>query len=104
VAYGVARRTHEIGLRMALGAQPRGILRLMTRQGLSLTVAGVVIGVGLSAGITRYLETLLYGVRPIDPWTFASMAVLLGAVAALACYIPARRATHVDPMVALRYE
>jgi predicted permease len=104
VAYGVVRRTHEIGVRMALGAQQREILRLMAKQGLGLTLAGVVIGVGVAAAITRYLETFLYGVRPIDPWTFGTMAILLSAVAALACYVPAHRAACVDPMVALKYE
>ena len=89
---------------MALGAQQREILRLMAKQGLGLTLAGVVIGVGVAAAITRYLETFLYGVRPIDPWTFGTMAILLSAVAALACYVPAHRAARVDPMVALRYE
>jgi predicted permease len=104
VAYGVARRTHEIGVRIALGAHPRQILRLMATQGLVLTAIGVLLGVGAAAAVSRYLESLLYGVRPVDPWTFASMAILLGGVAAIACHVPARRATRVDPMVALKYE
>jgi macrolide transport system ATP-binding/permease protein len=104
VAYGVARRTHEIGVRMALGARRHEILWLTTRLGLVLTLGGVVIGLAVAAGATRYLESLLYRVRPIDPWTFLSIPILLGLVAALGCYFPARRAMRVDPMVALRHD
>jgi predicted permease len=104
VAYGVVRRTHEIGVRMALGAQQHQILRLTLMQGLVLTLVGIVVGIGVAAGVTRYLASLLYGVRPTDPWTFGGIAILLGVVAACACYIPARRALRVDPMVALRHE
>jgi predicted permease len=104
VAYGVARRTHEIGVRMALGAQRREILWLTGRLGLVLTLAGVAIGLGVASGLTRYLQSLLYGVRPTDPWTFVCIPILLGVVVALACYVPARRAMRVDPMVALRHE
>jgi ABC-type antimicrobial peptide transport system permease subunit len=104
VSYGVARRTHEIGVRMALGAQRGGVLWLTARLGLVLTLAGVAIGLALAAGATRYLRSLLYGVRPTDPWTFACIPILLGVVVALACYVPARRAMQVDPMVALRHE
>jgi len=104
VASGVVRRTHEIGIRRALGAQPHEILWPIARAGLALTLAGVVIGLGVAAGVTRYVASLLYGVRPTDPWTFVGVAILLGTVAGCACYIPARRAMRVDPMVALRYE
>ena len=104
VAYGVARRTHEIGVRVALGAQSAQVLLLMAKQGFVLTVAGIAIGLGVAAGVTRYLQTLLYGVRPTDPWVFAAMSILLGCIAALACYVPARRAMKVDPMAALKYE
>ena len=106
VAYGVARRTHEIGVRMAFGARRHEILWLTARLGLVLTVVGIVIviGLGVAAGVTRYLQSLLYGVRPTDPWTFAYIAILLGCIATLGCYVPARRAMRVDPVVALRYE
>jgi predicted permease len=104
VAYGVARRTHEIGVRMALGARRHEILWLTARLGLVLTLGGVVIGLAVTAGATRYLQSLLYRVRPTDPWTFVSIPILLGVVVALACYVPARRAMRVDPMVALRHE
>jgi predicted permease len=104
VAYGVARRTHEIGIRMALGARRHEILWLTGRLGLVLTLTGIVIGLAVAAGAMRYLESLLYGVRATDPWTFACIPILFGVVVALACYVPARRATRVDPMVALRHE
>ena len=104
VSYGVIRRTHEIGVRMALGAQSDEMIWLSARQGLALTLAGVAIGLGIAAGVARYLGSLLFGVRPIDPLTFGAVSLLLGSVAFLACYIPARRATRVDPLVALRYE
>lgn len=104
VAYGVVRRTHEIGLRRALGAKPYEILWPITKVGLALTLAGVVIGLGVAASVTRYVASVLYGVRPTDPWTFVGLAILLGVVAGCACCIPARRAMRVDPMVALRYE
>jgi ABC-type antimicrobial peptide transport system permease subunit len=104
VAYGVARRTHEIGVRMALGARRHEILWLTTRLGLVLALAGVVIGLAVAAGAARYLQSLLYRVRPTDAWTSVSIPILLGVVAALGCYFPARRAMRVDPMVALRHE
>jgi predicted permease len=104
VAYGVALRTHEIGVRIALGAQRHEILWLTARLGLLLTLAGIVLGLGVASGLTRYLQSLLYGVRPTDAWTFVCIPTLLGVVVALACYIPARRAMRVDPMVALRHE
>lgn len=104
LSYEVTRRTREIGIRMVLGARQQEIRRLVARRGLLLTLAGTVIGLVVATGVTRYLETLLYGVRPADPWTFVSVVILLGIVALVACYLPARRAMRVDPMVALRYE
>jgi len=104
VSYGVIRRTHEIGVRMALGAQSDEMIWLSARQGLALTLAGIVIGLAIAADVTRYLGSLLFGVRAIDPLTFGAMSLLLGSVAFLACYLPARRATRIDPMVALRHE
>jgi predicted permease len=104
VAYGAARRTHEIGVRMALGAGRQEVLWLTARLGLVLTLIGVVIGLGVAAGVTKYLQSLLYNVRPTDPWTFVAIAILLVSVAAVGCYLPARRAMRADPMVALRHE
>jgi macrolide transport system ATP-binding/permease protein len=104
LAYDVARRTHEIGVRMAIGAASSDVLRLITGRGLVLASAGVVIGLAAAVGLTRYLESLLYGIRPVDLSTYAGVAVLLLLVALAACWIPARRAMRVDPMVALRHE
>jgi putative ABC transport system permease protein len=104
MAYAVAQRTSEIGIRMALGAHPRDVLRLVVRQGMLLTGFGVVLGVAAAYWLTRLLETLLFGVSATDIGTFAAVAALLAAVAFLATWIPARRAARVDPLVALRYE
>ncbi|HYY96308.1 MAG TPA: ABC transporter permease, partial [Pyrinomonadaceae bacterium] len=102
--YTVTLRTREIGLRMALGAQPPRVLLLILRQGLLLTVIGIVVGLAGALALTRLMSTLLYGVGAADPATFATIVPILAVVALVACYIPARRATRVDPLIALRYE
>ena len=104
ISYIVSERTHEIGIRLALGAQRRNILRMVLRQGLGLAVTGAAVGLACALIVSHLMAGLLYGVRPTDPVTFAGVALLLIGVAMLACYIPARRAIRVDPLVALRHE
>ena len=102
MAYAVAQRTSELGLRIALGAQPRNIMRLVLGQGIKLAAVGVVLGLAGALILTRWLTSLLYGVTATDPFTLAVITLLPMLVATLACWLPARRATKVDPMVALR--
>jgi predicted permease len=104
ISYGVTQRTREIGVRMALGAQPRNVLSMVIREGMLLAAAGIVVGIGGALALGRVLQSLLFEIKPTDPVTITGVAILLATVALAACYIPARRAMRVEPMEALRYE
>jgi len=104
ISYSVAQRTSELGIRLALGARQIDVLRLVLSGGLKLALIGIAAGVVLSFAVTRFLSSLLFGVRATDLLTFSALSILLVAVSLVACYLPARRATKVDPLVALRYE
>jgi putative ABC transport system permease protein len=104
ISHLVGQRTHEIGVRMALGAQPGDVMRLVVGHGAKMAVVGVVMGIAAALALTRLMAHQLFGVTAHDPLTFGAVAVLLVLVSLLACYVPARRAMRVDPLVALRYE
>ena len=104
MSYAVGRRTHELGVRMALGASRQTVLSLVLRQGMTLAASGAIVGLAGALVLTRFMAGLLFGVRPTDPWTLGAVALLLGGIALAACCVPAVRAAKVDPMVALRYQ
>jgi len=100
----VAQRTREIGLRVALGAQRRDVLYLVMKEGAKFSLAGIVIGLASAVAVTRLMASELYAVSPLDPLTYLAVAIVMAAVACLACYVPTRRAMRVDPVIALRYD
>ena len=104
LSFAVSQRRREIGVRLALGANPRDVLRLIVREGMTLVVVGLILGGLAAGGATRFVQSQLFETSARDPWTFISVPVLLGVVGLLACYLPGRRAAHVDPTVALRME
>ena len=104
LTFSVARRTREIGIRVALGAQRRDVMRLIVSQGLLIVVVGIVLGLVASYGLSKVIATLLFGVSPTNAWTLIVVTVGLFVISFVACYLPARRATKVNPLVALRYE
>jgi len=104
MSHAVQQRSHEIGIRLSLGAGTGDVLRMIVGQGMRLVVIGVAAGIAAAIGLTRFLTGLLFGIKPTDPVTYITVAALLSAVAFIATYIPARRATKVDPIIALRYE
>ena len=104
LSYEVAWRTRELGIRMALGAQSRDILNLVIKQVVVIITIGLATGIAIALGVTRFMSKVLYNVRPNDPATIAGVAALLAVVALIACYLPARRAIHTDPIIALRHE
>src|SRR5207244_1102474 len=104
MAYSVAQRIREVGIRMALGAQRGNVMALVLGQSLALTATGIAAGIGGAWGLTRYLARMLFGVTPVDPPTFIGVALAFGVIATMAAFVPARRATAVDPLVALRCE
>src|SRR5208337_4277112 len=104
MSYVVAQRTHEIGVRMSLGARPRDVMHLLVKEAIALIASGMLVGLVGAFGFGRVLGHELMGIRPYDPLTFSCVSLLLMAAALLACYLPVRRATKVDPIVALRYE
>ncbi|MGH9708590.1 MAG: FtsX-like permease family protein, partial [Candidatus Acidiferrales bacterium] len=104
ISYLAAQRTHEIGIRMALGAQPAGISRMILMEGMKFALIGVAVGLVAALALTRLMSQMIFGVGAFDPLTFAGVSILLIFIAMAACYIPARRAMRTDPMIALRYE
>jgi len=104
MSYSVSQRSHEIGLRMALGSETSRVIRMVIREGLALSGLGVAMGIGYAIAMTRVMSGLLFGIAPTDPLTYAALSLLLITVTVVACYIPARRASRVDPLVALRHE
>jgi ABC-type antimicrobial peptide transport system permease subunit len=104
MAFTVGQRSREIGLRLALGAQKRDVLKMVVGRGMALAASGVGLGLACALALTRILSSMLFAVQPSDPVTFTSMAILLSLVALTACWLPARRAAKIDPMEALRYE